>query len=241
MNRPRGKRVTPLIAGKVSKVTKPGRYADGGGLYLWVKPDGRKTWTFRWRDRVTGKLREAGLGSLTNERVTLKMARDRADNYRDMVWNGLDPIAEKRKRIEEARNALAKRLTFKDCAERYINAHKAGWKNPKHAAQWPATLNTYAGLLMPQAVEDIDTALVLQCIEPIWSTKTETATRVRQRIEAVLDWATARKFRKGENPGPLAWAPGPVIAQADQTEKSSAPPCPSVSANRGVHEEIARR
>ena len=95
MNRPRGKRVTPLTPGKVSKVTKAGRYADGGGLYLWVKPDGRKTWTFRWRDRLTGKLREAGLGSLTNERVTLKMARKRADNYRDQVWNGLDPIKEK--------------------------------------------------------------------------------------------------------------------------------------------------
>jgi integrase len=95
---------------------------------------------------------------------------------------------------------LAKRLTFKQCADKYIDAHKAGWKNPKHAAQWPATLNTYAKLIMPVPVKDINTALVLQCIEPIWSTKTETATRVRQRIEAVLDWATARKYRSGDNP-----------------------------------------
>jgi len=200
MNRQRGKQVKPLSPGQVAKVTKPGRYADGGGLYLWVKPDGRKTWTFRWRDRVTGKQREAGLGSFTNQRVTLKQARDRADKYRDMVWSGLDPIAEKQKTLNEARAALAKRLTFKQCADKYIDAHKAGWKNPKHAAQWPATLNTYAKLLMPLPVAEIDQEHVLKCLETIWTTKTETATRVRQRIEAVLDWATARKFRAGENP-----------------------------------------
>ncbi len=200
MNRLRGKRVEPLTPGKVSKVTKPGRYADGGGLYLWVKDDGRKTWTFRWRDKITGKLREAGLGSLTNQRVTLKMARDRADDYRDMVWRGLDPIEEKRKRIEEARAALANRLTFSDCMTRYIDAHKASWRNEKHTAQWSSTLNLYADPLMKLPVADIDDRLVLQCLEPIWTTKTETATRVRQRIEAVLDWATARKYRKGDNP-----------------------------------------
>ena len=200
MNRPRGKRVAPLTAGKVAKVTKPARYADGGGLYLWVKPDGRKTWTFRWRDRITGKLREAGLGSFTNQRVTLKQARDRADVYRDMVWNGLDPIAEKRNRIEEARAALANRMTFKDCATRYIDAHKASWRNERHTAQWSSTLNTYAAPIMELPVADIDDELVLQCLEPIWTTKTETATRVRQRIECVLDWATARKYRSGENP-----------------------------------------
>ena len=200
MNRPRGKQVTPLTAGKVAKVTQAGRYADGGGLYLWVKPDGRKTWTFRWRDRVTSKLREAGLGSFTNQRVTLKQARDRADVYRDMVWNGLDPIAEKRNRIEEARAALANRMTFKDCATRYIDAHKASWRNAKHTAQWSSSLNTYAAPIMELPVADIDDALVLQCLEPIWTTKTETASRVRQRIECVLDWAIARKYRSGENP-----------------------------------------
>ena len=200
MNRSRGKQVKPLSPGDVTKKTAPGRYADGGGLYLWIKPDGRKTWTFRWRDKITGKLREAGLGSVTNQRVTLKMARERADEYRDMVWRGLDPIEEKRKRIQEARAALANHLTFSDCMTRYIDAHKASWRNKKHTAQWSSTLNTYADPLMKLPVADIDTTLVLQCIEPIWTTKTETATRVRQRIEAILDWATARKYRKGENP-----------------------------------------
>lgn len=200
MNRPRGKQVKPLSPGDVIKKTEPGRYADGGGLYLWIKPDGRKTWTFRWRDKITSKLREAGLGSVTNQRVTLKMARERADEYRDMVWRGLDPIEEKRKRIQEARAALSSRMIFSDCMTRYIDAHKASWRNKKHTAQWSSTLNTYADPLMNLPVADIDTSLVLQCIEPIWTTKTETATRVRQRIEAILDWATARKFRKGENP-----------------------------------------
>jgi len=200
MNRVRGKRVEPLTPGKVSKVTKPGRYADGGGLYLWVKEDGRKTWTFRWRDKITGKLREAGLGSLTNQRVTLKMARDRADNYRDMVWNNLDPIAEKRRAITEARAALANRLTFSDCMTRYIDAHKASWRNKKHTAQWNSTLKAYAAPLLDLPVNDITDELVLQCLEPIWTTKTETATRVRQRIEAVLDWAIVRKYRTGDNP-----------------------------------------
>ena len=131
----RGKRVEPLTAGDVIKKTEPGRYADGGGLYLWIKHDGRKTWTFRWRDKITGKLREAGLGSVTNQRVTLKQARDRADEYRDMVWRGLDPIAEKQKALTEAREAHANRVSFSDCMTRYIDAHKASWRNEKHTAR----------------------------------------------------------------------------------------------------------
>jgi integrase len=167
---------------------------------LWVKPDGRKTWTFRWRDRVTFGQREAGLGSFTNERVTLAMARERADRYRDMVWNGLDPIAENQKTLIEARQALASRVSFKDCTQRYIDAHKASWRNTKHTAQWSSTLSTYAAGLMDMPVCDITDNDVLACLEPIWTDKTETATRVRQRIEAVLDWATTRKYRAGLNP-----------------------------------------
>lgn len=200
MNQLRGKRVPPLTHGKVQLSTRPGRYADGGGLYLWIKPDGRKTWTFRWRDRVTGQLREAGLGSWSNERVTLKQARERADRYRDMVWNGLDPIAEKQNRLAEAREAHANRVSFAVCTQRYIDAHKAAWRNDKHTAQWSSTLNTYAADLMDMPVADITDAQVIRCLEPIWTDKTETATRVRQRIESVLDWATARKYRAGLNP-----------------------------------------
>jgi integrase len=91
-------------------------------------------------------------------------------------------------------------MTFSDCANHFIQAHKDAWRNHKHRAQWSATLSTYADLMMPLPVDQIDTAIVIKCLEPIWAGKTETATRVRQRIEAVLDWATARKFRAGENP-----------------------------------------
>jgi integrase len=200
MNRQRGKQVKPLSPGKVAKVTKPGRYADGGGLYLWVKPDGRKTWTYRWRDRVTGGQREAGLGSLTNQRVTLKQARDRADKYRDMVWSGLDPIAERKRLLEVARAEQAKLWTFQQCAEAYIETNKAQWKNPKHTAQWTSTLTTYASPIWTMLVRDIEQDEVLSCIEPHWTTKTETMTRVRQRIEAVLAWAKVKKYRTGDNP-----------------------------------------
>ncbi|MDZ4730642.1 MAG: Arm DNA-binding domain-containing protein, partial [Xanthomonadales bacterium] len=198
MNRTPGKRVEPLTPGKVAKETRAGRYADGGGLYLWIKEDGRKTWTYRWRDRITGKLREAGLGSLTNQRVSLAQARERADSYRAQVWNGLDPIKVKQAALQEAREAMAH--TFQNCMGRYIDAHKASWRNDKHTAQWTSTLSTYAALLLPLPVAEIKDEHVLACLEPIWTEKTETATRVRQRIESVLDWATARKYRAGENP-----------------------------------------
>jgi len=145
-------------------------------------------------------LREAGLGSYTNERVTLKMARERADDYRDQVWRLLDPIAERQKELTQAREALAKRVLFKVCAERYIDAHKATWRNEKHIAQWSSTLSTYAAGLMAMPVADITDDHVFACLEPIWHDKTETATRVRQRLEAVLDWAAAHKYREGLNP-----------------------------------------
>ncbi len=189
-----------LTAIGVEKQTKQGRYCDGGGLYLLVKPDGRKTWVFRWRDRITGKSRDKGLGRYGKHDVSLAMARVRAGECRNMVWEGKDPIEEAKLELQEKKLAYAMRLTFKDCADRYIAAHRASWKNQKHADQWPSSLNAYASKLMPLPVAKIDTGLVLSCLEPIWQEKTVTATRVRQRIECVLDWATARKYRTGENP-----------------------------------------
>ena len=189
-----------LTATGVAKQTKPGRYADGGGLYLLVKPDGRKTWVFRWRDRVTGKLRDKGLGAYGRHDVMLAEARQEAGKCRRMVRNNQDPIEEKRQQRLDAKLAYAKRLTFGDCISRYVDAHKAGWKNPKHATEWPASLDRYAGKLKDLPVAAIDTGLVIQCIEPLWATKTETMTRVRQRIEAVLAWATVRGYRSGDNP-----------------------------------------
>ena len=199
-----------LTAAFCEKTTEPGLHSDGGGLYLEVKKDGRKYFHYRWRDRfekyTTGKsagiskLRQKGLGPYGLNDITLKEARKLAGECRRMVRNHLDPIKEETRKAQEAAAANAATLTFKECANRYIDAHKDGWRNAKHTAQWTSTLNTYAKKLMPLDVAEIDARMVIKCLEPIWKTKTETATRVRQRIEAVLDWATAREFRTGDNP-----------------------------------------
>ncbi len=199
-----------LAAAFCAKTHKSGYHADGGGLYLNVKPNGRKYWCFRWRDRQShyttekskgvGKLRERGLGPFGDYDISLPEARRLAGECRQLLRQGKDPIAEAHGNSRGTTSERAGALTFGMCATRYIDTHKAGWRNEKHAAQWSSTLNKYAAPVMAFPVADIDTSLVLFCLEPIWTSKTETATRVRQRIEAVLDWAAARKFRSGENP-----------------------------------------
>lgn len=176
------------------------RLNDGGGLYLMVKPDGRKSWVFRYRNRLTGQQRDMGLGPYGPHDVTLEQARIDAGNYRALLRHLKDPIDEKNQAVEAARLAHARRMTFEDCFKGYFQDNKDSWKNAKHAAQWESTVRTYAELLLPLSVADIDTDLVLKCLRPIWKEKTETATRVRQRIETVLAWATVHKFRAGDNP-----------------------------------------
>lgn len=189
--------INRLTAIKV-KNAKPGRHADGLGLYLLVKPDGRKTWLFRYRDRITGKLRDKGLGPTTTR--SLEEAREAAAQCRKQLLDGLDPIDLQREEFKAKAAEHAKRVTFGQCVDRYLEAHRDAWRNAKHSAQWRSTLDTYAAKLLPLPVAHVDTALVVDCLSPIWKTKTETATRTRQRIEAVLDWATARHYRQGENP-----------------------------------------
>ena len=186
-----------LTALAVSRASKRGYYADGGGLYLQVGPTGAKSWVFRFRE--SGKLREAGLGA--THTFSLAEAREKALQYRKARHDGIDPIearkAERSKKLLDA----AKAMTFRQCAEAYIAAHQAGWRNAKHGAQWGATLSTYVypsfGELPVQAV---DVGLVIKAVEPIWPTKPETASRVRGRIESILDWAATRGYRQGENP-----------------------------------------
>lgn len=186
-----------LTAVKVGKEKKPGYYADGLGLYLQVRQGGAKSWIFRYR--VEGKLRDMGLGSV--HAVSLVEARERAETCRSLRANGIDPIDRRLAEKAAKRTEAAKSMTFQQCAVAYIDAHKAGWKNAKHAAQWSATLETYAYPLLGQVgVAAIDTGLLLKVLEPIWNTKTETATRLRGRIESVLDWARVRGHRSGENP-----------------------------------------
>jgi integrase len=182
------------------KSTKAGRHADGGNLYFLVKPDGRKSWVLRFVDPVTGKRQDMGLGRFGKHYVTLAKAREAAADARALLDEFNNPIEERKRLQREAQQAIAKRLTFKQCADKYIEAHRASWRNAKHAQQWENTLKTHAANLMPIPVADIDTDMVVSCLEKIWATKTETATRTRQRIEKVLGWATVRKLRTGDNP-----------------------------------------
>ena len=175
-----------------------GMHGDGGNLWLQVTPGGR-SWLFRYRWR--GKGREMGLGSAQD--VPVGEARGRAAICRRLVRDGVDPI-ERRRQAVAAEASEVRRITFRKAAERYIKAHEPTWKNDKHAKQWPATLEAYAYPVIGDLnVQDIDTDQVLKILEPIWHTKPETAGRVRGRVETVLDWATARKMRHGQNPA--AW------------------------------------
>ena len=181
---------------------KPGRvgtrvYSDGGGLYLQVAPGGSKQWVFRFM--LNGTARKMGLGSINT--ITLAEARAEAERYRRMVRDGIDPIEHRKNARVARRIEAASSKTFKECAEAYITAMTPGWKNAKHAGQWTATLETYVYPDMGKLpVNVIDTATVMRVVEPIWTAKTETASRVRGRIEAVLDWATVRGYRTGDNP-----------------------------------------
>jgi integrase len=167
------------------------------GLALQVTSGGAKSWILRVP--IGGKRREMGLGPFPE--VTLATARNRAREARELVRGGVDPIQRQREAASALRAAVAKALTFDNCADSYISAHEAGWRNVKHAQQWRNTLKTYAtpvfGSLL---VRDVELSHVLAALEPIWTEKNETASRLRGRIELVLDWATARGLREGLNP-----------------------------------------
>lgn len=186
-----------LKALSVSKLQEPGYYGDGGGLWLQVSKTGTKSWIFRYT--MNKKQREMGLGSLLF--VSLAVAREKAKTCRMLVLDGVDPLAEKQSRAQQLAVAKAKLITFDQCATRYIAAHRSGWKNAKHASQWENTIGTYASPFIGSLpVAEVDTGLVVKVLSPIWESKTETATRLRGRIETILDWATVHKYRQGENP-----------------------------------------
>jgi integrase len=174
-----------------------GLHGDGGNLWLQVTKTGARTWVFRFRH--SGRARAMGLGPLHT--VSLAEARDKARACRQLLLDGLDPIeTRKAKRAGELLTA-AKTMTFRECAEAYITTHQAGWRNAKHAAQWPTTLAAYVyPVIGALPVQVVDVTLVMKALEPIWTAKPETASRVRGRIESVLDWATARGYRSAENP-----------------------------------------
>jgi integrase len=178
---------------------EPGYYCDGGGLYLQVTAQGSKSWIFRYRDLVTGKLRDMGLGSSLT--VTLADARKAANGQRTLVAADVDPITARRAMAQQKALEAARAMTFAQCAAAYIESHGPAWKNAKHAQQWANTLSSYCHPVIGSiGVGEVDTALVLRILEPIWHSKPETASRVRNRMENILDWARARGYRAGENP-----------------------------------------
>jgi len=188
--------MTRLSALGVKRLSKPGRYGDGGGLWLQVRDLTRKSWLFRYR--LHDRDREMGLGSLVE--TSLAEAREAALACRKLMQAGVDPI-EDRKRVRAEQAAAAGAHTFVDVAIRYMDAHKAGWRNAKHAYQWMQSLTAYAyPHLGDTPVARVDTAGVMRALEPIWRTKSETAARLHGRIEAILDYATAHGWRTGENP-----------------------------------------
>jgi integrase len=189
--------VERLTALGVARTKKRGMHADGGGLYLQVTGDGGKSWIYRFTLR--GQTREMGLGSLTA--ISLSDARSKAGECRRQKQEGIDPIEARRVLRAQLKLDEAKAITFKDAARTFIAAHRAGWHNAKHAEQWTSTLETYAEPVFGSvSVHDVDTNLVLKALEPIWTTKPETAARVRGRIEAILNWAKVRGYRTGDNP-----------------------------------------
>ena len=185
---------------KVMQVThtkKTGLYSDGGGLYLQVTKNLVKSWLFRYMR--AGVRRGMGLGPVHT--VTLAEAREKAYACRRMLIEGIDPLEAKKAKHQAERRERMKSLLFRDCANQYIEAHRKSWKNEKHAAQWGSTIETYANPIIGNLmVTEIDTDEIMRVLEPIWAEKTETATRLRGRIESILAWATVRGFRTGLNP-----------------------------------------
>jgi integrase len=206
-----------LTARTVETKKIPGYYSDGGNLYLRVSKNLTKTWAFYYTK--DGKRTEMGLGSVSN--ITLEQARERATELRKQLASSIDPLAQRQQQEADRKAQRAKMMTFQQCAEAYINAHRAGWKNPKHIQQWQNTLAQYAFPVFGNLdVKAIDTGLITKCLEPIWLTKNETAGRVRGRIESVLDWATAHKYRQGENPARWRGHLDKLLAKPSKIQKT---------------------
>lgn len=186
-----------LTALAVNAKKEPGYYADGGGLYLRVAAGGTKSWMFRFM--LNGRARDMGLGSILDK--PLAQAREEALRYRQLLLDEIDPITHREGERQKVRDASRKKRTFRECATEYHATHSTGWRNAKHAKEWMASLATH---VFPnfgdKDISHVGKADILAVLEPIWLTRHETASRVRQRIRAVLDWAAARDFRTGHDP-----------------------------------------
>jgi integrase len=185
-----------LTARNIETAKRQGRYSDGNGLYLVVRPGGSRQWMFLYRR--SGKLKEMGLGSPAKG-VTLAMARVFRDDARAFMARGVDPL-EARRQVEQSAAGIP---TFGAYALALVDRIEGGFSNPKHRQQWRNTLEAYCNPIWNLAIDRVDTAAVLSCLTPIWKSKPETASRLRGRIERVLNAAKAERLRAGENPA--AW------------------------------------
>lgn len=186
--------INKLTARQIHSLTDSGRYSDGGNLYLSVSPNGGRRWVFLYRHG--GRQREMGLGSATKAGVSLVRARELAAEARAHLGSGIDPL--EARRADKAANQTIP--SFGDWADAYVETHRKGWRNKKHADQWSMTLTRYCASIRSMPVDTIDTEAVLHVLHPIWERLPETAQRLRGRIENVLDAAKARGLRSGENP-----------------------------------------
>ena len=199
-----GRRVGKLTVASIEKLTKPGLYGDGGNLYLKIGDSGSRSWSWVVRFKIDGRSRKLGLGPLSL--IDLATAREKAVDACRLLLSGRDPIEVKHAADTAAKLADANSQTFDQCAAAYIEAHRAGWKNAKHAAQWAATIKTYASPYFGALpVKDIDTAMVMRALRPIWVAKTETATRVGGRIKKIMGWAEALGYRPEGSKNPAQW------------------------------------
>lgn len=183
----------------VQRLKEAGLHCDGLGLYLEVQKTGSKSWALRYM--LNGRARHMGLGGYPE--ITLAAAREKAAAYRAVIKSGIDPLEGKHELKAKNRADAAKRITFKEAASQYIESHKAGWKNEKHIQQWQNTLRDYAEPIIGNLdVSKVEVAHILQILQKdsLWTTKTESATRLRGRLEKILDWATVRGFRTAANP-----------------------------------------
>ena len=212
-----------LTANQVSSLTNEGVHWIAPSLYLQIRPQGTRSWLFRYTRN--GENQWMGLGALADK--PLSEARDEAAMLRVSVKRGADPMAEKKEK-REARRPKREVPTFAECAEQYIESHRAGWKNDKHIAQWESTIRMYVNpVLGKKAVDQVTVEDVLKVLQPIWTEKPETASRLRGRMEKVLGWATAMKYRSGDNPATWKGALShllPAISKVKTVEHHKAVP-----------------
>jgi integrase len=206
-----------LYVKTIDSISKPGRHGDGDGLYMLVAPSGTKSWV--QRIVINGKRRDIGLGAYPT--VKLADARSLAASIRSAVAEGRDPLEERREAKEAARNPIPSVPTFAEAATSVIELRRPTWRNPKHAAQWENTLATYAfPVVGEKPVDAITPHDVLAVLEPIWTVKNETATRVRQRMETVMDWAVTHGYRLDNPAGKALLKVLPVIKREKEHHPS---------------------